>query len=201
VAHSNKLCKETINQQAEIALLILAPILIVFLISINWVVIILYSTKFIAVNEMIYWAAIGMFFKAASWSIAFILLAKGTSKLFFWNELISNLYSLVLNILGYRLMGLAGLGISFMVTYLLYLVQVYFVAKIKFEFAFNRSILQIFAFQFSLAVCSFLAVKYLKHPYMYFVGGILILISSWFSFKELDKRLAIKEIIINLRKK
>jgi O-antigen/teichoic acid export membrane protein len=92
VAHDNRLCKQTINQQAEIAILILAPILVVFLTFINWVVILLYSRQFIAVNGMIYWAALGMFFKAASWSIAFIFLAKGSSKLFFWNELIANIY-------------------------------------------------------------------------------------------------------------
>jgi TPR repeat protein len=39
---------------------------------------------------MISWAAIGMLFKAASWAIAFILLAKGASKLFLINEIIAN---------------------------------------------------------------------------------------------------------------
>ncbi|NMB52972.1 MAG: oligosaccharide flippase family protein, partial [Bacteroidales bacterium] len=66
IAHSNSLCKQTINQQAEIVLLILAPIILVFLVFIRWVVILLYSTKFVAVNDMITWAALGMFFKAIS---------------------------------------------------------------------------------------------------------------------------------------
>ena len=83
VAHSNKLCKKTINQQAEIAILIMAPIIIIFLVFIKWIVIILYSNKFIAVDDMIHWAALGMLFKAASWAISFILLAKGASNLFF----------------------------------------------------------------------------------------------------------------------
>lgn len=42
VAYSNDLCKKTINQQAEIALLILAPILMVFLVFIQWVVILFF---------------------------------------------------------------------------------------------------------------------------------------------------------------
>ena len=117
VAQNNKLSKQTINQQAEVALLILAPILIVFLVFINYVVIILYSKQFIAVNSMIYWAALGMVFKAASWSVAFLFLAKGASKLFFWNELITNIYLLGLNLLGYYFMGLTGLGLSFLIAY------------------------------------------------------------------------------------
>ena len=91
VAEDNQKAKELINQQAEIAILILAPILTLFLIFIHQAVILLYSQKFVAVNEMIQWAALGMYFKAASWSIGFILLAKGASKVFFWNELVSNI--------------------------------------------------------------------------------------------------------------
>ncbi|MBA7553213.1 hypothetical protein ES705_45800 [subsurface metagenome] len=61
----------------------MAPIIIIFLVFIKWIVIILYSNKFIAVDDMIHWAALGMLFKAASWAISFILLAKGASNLFF----------------------------------------------------------------------------------------------------------------------
>jgi len=195
VAHNNMLCKDTINQQADIAILILAPILIVFIVFINWVIILLYSTKFIAVNEMIIWAALGMFFKASSWSISYILLAKGKGKIFFWNELIGNSYMLGLNILGYHYMGLKGLGISFVVFYFLYLIQVFWVSKIKFEFSFNTSFVRIFSIQFLLALGSLIAVKLLSNPYPYFIGVILIAISTWYSFKELDKRLNLKSLL------
>ena len=196
VANSNLLCKQTINQQAEIALLILAPILIAFLVFINWVVILLYSSKFVAINEMIYWAALGMFFKAASWAIAFIFLAKGTTRLFFWNELISKMYLLGFNLLGYYLLGLKGLGISFMLVFIVYLIQVYIVSKVKFEFAFDHDFIRIFTFQFSLAVAGFLTVRYLSFPLIYIIGVILIMLSCWFSYNELDKRLGIKELFI-----
>ena len=201
VAHDNKLCKQTINQQAEIALLILAPILIVFLIFINWVVILLYSRQFIAVSDMIYWASLGMFFKAASWSIAFIFLAKGTSKFFFWNELIANTYLLGLNLLGYHLWGLTGLGISFAIAYLIYLIQVYLVSNLKFDFNFDRSFLNIFAIQFSLALAGFLVVKYFFYPYNYSIGVILIGLSGWHSLNELNKRLGLLHLLKNLRQK
>mgnify|MGYP003111556937 CR=1 FL=1 len=201
VAHNNALSRQTINQQAEIALLILAPILIIFLVFINWVVVILYSEEFIAVNAMIYWAALGMFFKTASWAIAFILLAKGDSKIFFWNELVTNICLLGLNILGYYYLGLTGLGLSFLITYILYLIQVYLVAKLKFEFSFDRTFIKIFAVQLALAISSFLAVKFLNNPYPYFVGIVLIAVSCWYSFKNLDKRLGLRSILKNYRNK
>ena len=194
VTYSNKLCKQTINQQAEIALLILAPILMVFLVFIQWVVIILYSTKFIAIDTMVHWAALGMLFKVTSWAIAFILLAKGASKLFFWNELIANIYVLFLNILGYHFMGLTGLGISFMVGYLVYLIQVFVLSKIKYQFSFDSDFIRIFIIQFLLALSSFIVVKFIENPYNYIIGTGLILVSTWYSYKELDKRIGLKRI-------
>lgn len=197
VSYSNDLTKSTINQQAEIAILILAPILIVFLVFIKWVVILLYSYKFIAIDSMIYWAALGMFFKTATWAVGFILLAKGVSRIFFINELIGNVYILGMNLLGYYFMGLTGLGISFLVAYFIYFIQIYFVAKIKFAFEYDSSFIRIFSFQFVLALLSFLIVNYTNKPNNYIFGIILILISSWFSLKELDKRIGIKILILS----
>ena len=197
IAHDNNKATLLINQQAEIALLILAPILSVFLIFISWIVVLLYSTKFLPINEMIHWAALGMFFKGASWSIAFILLAKGASKLFFWNELIAKVYMLGFNLLGYYLNGLDGLGISFMISYALYLLQVYFLAKKKYEFSFMSAFYKIFGIQFSIGLICFLAIKFIPIPWGYLVGIPFILLSSWYSFHELDKRIGLKIIIMD----
>ena len=195
VSKSNKLSKQTINHQAELALLILGPILIFFLVFINWIIIILYSTKFIDVSAMIYWAALGMFFKTINWAIATLFMAKGSGKLYLFNEMTSNLYQLALNLVGYYLWGLTGLGLSFLVGNFIYLIQVYMIAKIKFEFNFDNALIKIFVFQFLLALFSFFAVKFLKQPFPYITGVVLISISVGHSLKELDKRLDIKAII------
>lgn len=184
----------TINQQAEIAILILAPILTIFLVFINWIIILLYSKQFIEISGMIHWAALGMFFKAISWAIAFLLLAKGASKLFFWNELFANIYMLILNLLGYKFLGLDGLGISFLVGYFLYFLQVYLVTKVKYSFLFEKGIYSLFFIQFFIAILCFGAVKALIAPYSYIVGFALIIISSFYSYRELDKRIGLKVI-------
>lgn len=194
-ANDNKKVKLLMNQQAEISVLILAPILTVFLIFINWIVIILYSTSFIGVNGMIHWAALGMYFKAISWAIAFVLLAKGASKLFFWNELIVNVYMLLLNMLGYYLYGLDGLGISFLISYVLYAFQVFFLAKKKYQFSFSSEFYKLFVVQLMLGIICFLITKFIPNPYNYFTGVIVISISFWLAYRELDRRLSIKELI------
>tara|TARA_R100000935_G_scaffold9585_5_gene19435 strand:+ start:3813 stop:5297 length:1485 start_codon:yes stop_codon:yes gene_type:complete len=201
VSNDNDESRLIITQQAEIALLILAPVILIFLVFINWVVILLYSSKFIEVSDMILWAILGIFFKAVSWSIAFIFLAKGASKLFFWNELITNIYILGFNIIGYYFWGLTGLGVSFLVGYMLYVFQVYFITNRMYNFHFTRGFYKIFISQLTLASCCLGVVKYFDSPYSFLFGGIFIGLSSYLSFKELDNRLGLKAILKNLKDK
>lgn len=195
IAHESGKAKTVINQQAEVALLILAPILVVFLIFINWVVILFYSTRFLPVDSMIHWAALGIFFKAASWSVAYLIIAKGDSKIFFYSELIVNLYMLGFNIIGYLWGGLEGLGISFLAGYFLYLIQVFTIANRKYGFIFQKTFLKIFGIQFLIGVLCFLSSRFLNPPYIYFLGSLLLLYSSYYSFRELDKRLGLVTLI------
>jgi O-antigen/teichoic acid export membrane protein len=198
IAHDKTKTNNEINQQAEIALLILSPILIIFLVYINWAVILLYSEKFIPVTTMIHWAALGIFFKAVSWAIGFIILAQGAGKLFFWSEVIANSYILVLNVLGYNYMGLTGLGISFFIAYVLVLIQVFIIAKKKYSYNISSGLLKIFIVQFVLALSCFLIVQLLERIWAYSVGTCLIVASSVYSLFELDNRLGVIKILNNL---
>lgn len=195
VAHNNDQAKNIINQQAEIALLILAPILTVFLTYINLVVIILYSSRFTSVDSMIHWAALGIFFKATSWPIAYIFVAKGYTKLFFYSELSANVYMLIFNILGFMFGGLEGLGISFFAGYLIYLIQVFTLARINFGFSFEKAFYRIFGIQFLLGIMCFMTGKLLTVKYLYVIGSLFIITSTLYSFKELDKRIGLKALI------
>jgi O-antigen/teichoic acid export membrane protein len=128
-------------------------------------------------------------------------LAKGVSKLFFWNELITNAYLLLFNVLGYKYFGLTGMGISFLISYILYLIQVYVIVKYKYEFSFNKQFYKIFSVQLLLGILCFITTKFIPSPLNYIIGLPFIALSSWYSFKELDKRLGLKEILTKLRKR
>ena len=100
IASDNDSFVRAINQQAEISLLLLAPIIIAFIAYIRVAVVVLYSTKFIPTEGMMYWAMAAMFFKAMAWSMSYGLLAKGDSKVYFWNEFITVCYGLIFNMIG-----------------------------------------------------------------------------------------------------
>ena len=195
IANDNTAVKEMINQQAEIAILILAPILMIFFVFIQWVVQLLYSEQFLPINEMIVWGALGMYFKAASWAIAFLFLAKGASKLFLINEILSNAFILILSIIFYQWKELDGLGMSLLASYVIYLVQVFIICNRKYQFRFNSGFIKIFGIQIVLAILCFCTVEFLPTILAYISGSCLIVVSGIFSLIELNKRIAIKDLI------
>ncbi len=186
---------KTVNDQAEIAILIIAPLLTLFLIFIDWGVILLYSREFLPVSDMIHWAALGVFFKASSWSMGFIILAKGDKKWYFISSIIKITYVFALNILGYKYYGLTGLGISFLIAYILGFIQNMIITRYLYSFSFEKYFFRIFTILFFIALIGFWVSYTLESYSMYIVGIILIIISSAYSIFELNKRINILGII------
>jgi O-antigen/teichoic acid export membrane protein len=122
-------------------------------------------------------------------------LAKGDSKLYFYKEVVGTSIILGCNVMGYYFWGLEGLGISFVIGQALVFIYVYAIVRIKYNFTFNKAFYQIFSVQSVLCVIAFLFAYYLEFPWAYLTGGILFLITGWVSFKEMDKRMDIKQII------
>lgn len=199
VNKDNAKCKEMVNQQAEIATLIITPILMIFLVFVPFLITLLYSNKFVPITGFMQWAMLGMIFKAASWAIAFQFIAKGDMKLFAINETSANIYTLLFNLLAYYLFGLEGLGISFALCYFIYLIQVYITANNKYKFNFISSFNKLFSIQLLLLVSCFLLVYLWKSNYIYVPTIILTLICCIYSFKELDKRMELVKAIKNFR--
>lgn len=195
IAKNNKIVKLTVNQQAEIAILIIAPILIVFLVFVKWAIIILYSREFLEIYAMLQWAALGVFFRTVSWATAIILLAKGEGKLFFWNEFVGNTYTFIFTLIGYYFWGLAGVGFTYMFSYLVYMIQVFFLTKIKFNFSYTFSFMKIFFILLGLALLCALLINITNEPYNYMIGLIFIAASTWYSYRILNELIGIRELI------
>jgi len=190
-----------INQQSETAILLLSPLICAFLIFINWGIIILYSEQFLPITAMIQYSMLGIYFKALSWSMAYLILAKGDSRAFFWNELLANLYLLILNCTGYYLDGLRGLGISFLIGYILYFIQIFYFVKLKYGFVYSKGIPVLLVQQIPLGMSCFLLYFFIEGWLMYTLGSILILISAGITLYRMNKTMNVLEFIKSKIKK
>lgn len=195
VNHDEKAFGNLINNQIEIALFIIAPIIVAFIVFIRPVVVLLYSDKFISIEGMVYWAILGIFFKATSWAIAFSYLAKGDSKAFFYNETLSVIYVTVLNVLFYKYWGLTGIGLSFLIGYVIYAIQVWLICGRRYHITLRSSVFKIYLSQLPIAIICLLLVKFTSPIVYYSASTLLLLTSLAVSFVGLDKRIGLKEII------
>lgn len=195
VNSDNAKCRQMMNQQGEIGMLILAPLMVVCIVFIPIVVQILYSEKFLEINSYVVWCSAGMLFKMASWAISYVFIAKGESKLFMINEMSYAVYTLLLNLAGYKLGGLTGLGLSFALSYVIYLVQVFIIAHKKYGFFFKNSFIRVFLIQFGTLALCIGCVLLLPVVWKYVIGSILVIVSGVYSLIELNKRLDLKSFI------
>lgn len=191
----NAKCRDLVNKQAEIGLLILAPMMAVCIVFIPFVVRLLFSDKFLPVNDYIIWCAVGIFFKVASFAIGYVLLAKAESKLFLITETISSAVTFGLNILGYYLYGLTGLGMASVLGFVFYMVMIYIIAHKRYEFGYSNVFIRLFVTLFILVLLCVGCVYLLNPLWRYIIGGVIAVATLVFSYKELNKRIEIINLI------
>lgn len=190
----NDKCKTIICQQGEIASFILTPLLCICLLFMPYVLQVLYSSEFLAANLYIKWACVGMMFRLAAWGVSYIFLAKAESKLFIINELVGNIYYLIMSIIGYKLWGMSGLGLAFCINYIIYLLQVYVIAHKRYNFSYSSTYIKCFVIQLLLVLLGFSNVLLNDDILMYLLGILIIMISCLYSFLGLNKRIHLFEL-------
>lgn len=187
VSNNNKKLIRLINEQIDVALILLGPIIIIFMVLIKWIILLLYSTQFLEIKGMLYYASIGIFFKSIAWAIAYVFLAKGNKKIYLKSETFFNIYSFLFNCLFYFYFGLTGLGISFLVIQFLFFLQVYFLAHNHYDFILSRNTIKIIITQLIFGIFCLGIIKYLSNYLSFILISVLILLSIAFSYDKLRK--------------
>lgn len=195
VNKDNSQCKQIINQQGEMATLILVPMLAICLVFMPVILKILYSDAFLRANDYICWACIGMYLRLAAWVISFSFIAKAESKLFMVNEALACLYYVVFSIVGYYFGGLTGIGIAFALNYLVYFIQVYFIARKRYGFRFSDGFIKTYFSQLVILLLCLVVVLVFASWEKYLLGILIILLCSSYCLFLLNKKMNLMEAI------
>lgn len=199
VNNDNVACNAISNQQAEIGVIILTPLLVLINIYIDYAIKFLYTEEFLLARLFFLYGSVGMLFKMASWSISYLFVAKAKSRLFAINETIANINVLVLTLIGYMTLGIAGIGISTTVSFILYTLQVWIISKKKYHFKFSNSFVKLFAIAIILLVVSILISISFHGLFRIVIGTVLVLFTTAYALKELNSRIGVKDLINNIK--
>ncbi|OMQ08770.1 oligosaccharide flippase family protein [[Flexibacter] sp. ATCC 35103] len=190
--------KQSVTQQSLISILIITPIIVLFLTFVPLIIKLIYTSKFTIIIPMVCFGILGMLFRAVSWSIGYILIAKGDSKMFVRTSILFNIVSLVMNIFGYYFYGLKGLGISFLIYYGFHFLILKIITKKRYGFYFDKSFYIIYMSCFLICIVSFL-LRYIELPVVkYSLMGLMCLLSIIFVLYQINKEMNLKNVFISI---
>lgn len=104
------------------------------------IVALFYSSDFVETVDMVILAAPMLVVRAVSWCGAFVILAKGDGPSYLLCESLSVVVGLVCNVAGFMLFGIAGIGASYVVWYVIYLLIITTILKQRYGIGIGRKV-------------------------------------------------------------
>ena len=193
--------RKTVLEQAIVAILLITPIIVVFLAFAPLIIVILYSNEFSPIVAMVTWGILGMIFKAVSWSMGYMIIAKGDSKVFIKTAIGFNAILLLINIVGYHYGGLEGIGISFFIYYIIHFIAIRIITYYRYDFYFEKGFYKIFTFTVIMCFLAFSITFIPSSILKYSLMSLIIVVSCWYSHKELDKKVGLKDYLAGIFKR
>ena len=185
----------SVRTQAELTVLLLAPLVIAFIVFCKPVIILLYSEKFLPIEHMMYWSIGAVLTQAMGWAVSYTLLAKAKPTYFFLNELASTIWGLPIKLYCYSQWGLTGFGMATLIVYILYLVQVLIVTKKLFGISYEFSLWKLF-FLLNLPVLLSVFFKlFMPEMFGYVLGVVVLVLISIYVFIMLNKKMDLVAVL------
>lgn len=143
VATKRRATTTFVNHEATLLMWILLGIVPAFILAAPLLVRILYAADFMIVIPLVTLGITGTVLRGISWCMSFTILARGDGRLFLITELTSEALALLLNIAGYKIAGLAGLGAAYVIWYAVYTAMIYAIYAFHYRLRlYPRTILQ-----------------------------------------------------------
>ncbi len=157
VSHDRDRMNHAINQQIDVTILLITPLLIVFVLGMAWVFRLQYSSEFLPAVTMAQCAVFYMFFRAVTTPMAYTSLAKGESLMYLTVEAIYNVVFIGLMYYGYHHYGLTGAGISLSLAALFDMLLIGVVYGKRYRFSMRMSTVRMILVQGFLLIAVVLA--------------------------------------------
>jgi O-antigen/teichoic acid export membrane protein len=182
---SSKETKQLIENQLIFGLSLISPIICFLIVFNSFMINMLFSSKFNLVSEILVWAFLGIYFKLFGWINSYILLCHDNLKIYSISEVLSITTQLILSLTLYYFIGLRGLGIAYLVSFILFLVQTTYLVRKLNHIRIDKSSWLLFAMHFGLGTFSFLLSYIFK--FSIFISIIPIILSVVLSLYETNK--------------
>lgn len=139
VSHDAEALTRLVNEQHQFVMLLGVPLILSAMAAAPYLVPLVYSAQFQPAAAVLEWQLAGSLLKFSSWTMSFVILARTGSSAYFLVELVAGTSFVCTSWLGMHWGGLAGLGISFLVSYVIYYFAVWIVVRRAIKFFWTRA--------------------------------------------------------------
>lgn len=192
---------KAVNQQSVIAMLAIIPIIVFFAGFSNFIIHLLFSEKFNTVVPMLIWAIVAMFFKAFSFSMGYVIITRGDSKVFLKTSVLFNAIYLLLLLGGFYFKGLEGVGMGLLIYYILHLIGVAIIINLRYGLKISDEVIKIFVSGLLICLATIVFNRTFSGTNGYLIFSVLLLISLGYSLYGINKRTSIRDIFGDLIKR
>ncbi len=179
--------KQLVNNQIEVALLLVVPAIVALYLGAPLLIDLLYTKEFVGVLPILKAGLFSVIIKAVIWPLSFIILSKGDNKQYFKQELFGDFMNIFLTILFYKYWGLLGIGLASVINFSIYGVYVYAVVQRKYAFSFTAECWTYIWKALLVGLSAMLLVFFVDYPYAYYPLAVLLLITLIYSYKKLNQ--------------
>ena len=187
VNHDHEKVNELVNSQAEVAILLMAPMIVGFIVFLGLLVNLLLTTRFLDAVPMARLAVIGLAFKAMTQPLSYVSLAKGDSRTFMLQEVLYDVVFVVSVIAFFKYGGITMTGTALSLAAVADMVIVYCITHARYGITYSKRAMRVFLLQIPLIAATWV-VSYSLHGVWHWVAGMALLgVSSLFSCYYLRK--------------
>lgn len=173
--------RTTVNRQIEVMLLLVAPLLVAFMVSLPVLVPLLFSNKFLPIIDMVRIVILAMYFRALKLPVQYIPLAKGDSKSYMILEAVAECFILIGVVALFSLYGLVGAGLGLFLASLCDLIVTFAYARWRYRYVPSSRVVVFALVQFPLGLLAFAATSSLGGLAYWVSGALLVLASGIYS--------------------
>ncbi len=118
---SRRVTSVYVSHEIAVISCLLIPAVVLFVVFRHFIVWLLYTPDFYCIETYISWAVAGMSFRAVSWCMAYVIVARGDGAVYLLTEITSAAVYFIASVLLYNRYGLDGAGYAYIIWYAIYL--------------------------------------------------------------------------------
>ena len=174
-----------VNEQTHVSLLLAGPGIAATLGGSAILLMLFYSSDFIAAAGMLHWICFGMALRVITWPMGYIIVAQGRQTIFFLTELAWAVVNVLLSWICIAYIGLVGVGVAFFLSYVFHCLMIFPIVHRLTGFRWTSTNIRLGIGYLALTAGVLTIAEWLGPWQAFALGSVMFIVSGLYSVRSL----------------